>query len=193
MTAVDSETTEITKLLINWRKGDRKALDKLMPLVYEELRIIARSRLKHERRDHSFRTDVLVNETYLKFTSNKEPNCQDRVHFFGIAARLMRQILVDYAREHSAEKRGGNAERIYVDDIDGFSKERNLDLIKLDQALVELEQKDKRKAMMVEIRYFGGLTIEETAQVLELSVASLKREWNFAKAFLLRSLDNGGR
>ena len=179
---------QVTHLLKQWREGREDALNDLIPLVYDELCVIARSRLKRERRHHTFRTHVLVNEAYLRLCAQKDVDFENRNHFFGIAARIMRQILVDYAREFQAEKRGGSVERIYVDDIDGFSKERALDLVQLDQALAALEEVDKKKCQIVEMRYFAGLTIEETARVLNTSPASLKREWAFAKAWLLRCL-----
>jgi RNA polymerase sigma factor (TIGR02999 family) len=179
---------QVTHLLQEWRSGRKEALNDLIPLVYDELCVIARSRLKRERRHHTFRTDVLVNEAYLRLCAQKDVDFENRNHFFGIAARIMRQILVDYAREYHAEKRGGQAERVYVEDIDGFSKERAIDLVKLDQALAALEEVDKHKCQIVEMRYFAGLTIDETARVLGTSPASLKREWAMAKAWLLRAL-----
>ena len=179
---------DVTRLLMAWCDGDRAALDTLMTIVHDELCVIARSRLRKERRHHTFRTDVLVNEAYLRLCAQKGIDFQSRTHFFGIAARIMRQILVDYAREYQAEKRGGAVERIYVEDIDGFTKERALDLVQLDQALGALDKFDSRKCRIVEMRYFGGLTIEETAQVLDVSPATLKREWAIAKAWLFRNI-----
>ncbi len=181
---------DVTLLLQDWRGGSKKALDELMPLVYEELCIIARSRLKNEKRPfHTLRTDALVNEAYIRLCSQKDINFQNRTHFFGIAARIMRQILVDYARGHHAEKRGGQVERAYSEDVEALSRERARELVRLDSALEALEQFDKQKAHIVEVRYFGGLTIEEAAEVLEMSPASLKREWTIARAWLMKCLN----
>lgn len=181
---------DVTLLLQDWRSGSKKALDELMPLVYEELCIIARSRLKNEKRPfHTLRTDALVNEAYIRLCSQKDINFQNRTHFFGIAARIMRQILVDYARGHHAEKRGGQVERAYSEDVEALSRERARELVRLDSALEALEQFDKQKAHIVEVRYFGGLTIEEAAEVLEMSPASLKREWTIARAWLMKCLN----
>ncbi len=183
-----TQPKDVTLLLNAWRDGSQEALNQLMALVYDELCIIARSRLKKERRHHTFRTGVLVNEAYLRLSSQKGMDYQNRSHFFGITARIMRQVLVDYAREYHADKRGGTVDRIYLEDIDGFTKDRTLDLVLLDQSLEALAKFDKRKCRIVEMRYFGGLTIEETAQVLEISIATLKREWAIARAWLLRNM-----
>jgi len=181
---------DVTVLLQSWRNGSRDALDDLIPMVYDELCIIARSRLKSEKRPfHTLRTDALVNEAYIRLCSQKDIDFQNRTHFFGIAARIMRQILVDYARGHYAEKRGGHAERMYSEDVEALSHERARELVRLDTALEALEKYDKRKCQIVEIRYFAGLTIEEAAEVLKMSPASLKREWTFARAWLMRSLN----
>ena len=193
--AAKSESKKsVTLLLEHWRKGDQSALDDLIPLVYDELRIIARSRLRNEHRHLTLlRTDVLVNEAYLRLFSQKDVTYESRNHFFGFAARVMRQVLVDYAREYRAEKRGGGVERVYVESIDGFTNEKAGDLVRLDLALQALETMDERKCRIVEMRYFAGLTIEETARVLDMSVTTLKREWTMARAWLLRSLREEGQ
>ena len=178
----------VTQLLMAWQEGSEGALKELMPLVYQELCIIARSHLKKERPHHTLNTVALVNEAYVRLCSQNDLNFQSRAHFFGIAARTMRQILVDYARECQAEKRGGQRERIFAENIDGFSKEKAIELVKLDEALKNLAQIDEKKCRIVEMRYFGGLTLAETAQVLKTSIATLKREWAIAKAWLLRDI-----
>jgi RNA polymerase sigma factor (TIGR02999 family) len=181
---------DMTLLLNAWQAGDEEASSSLMSIIYDELCVIARSQLKSERGQHTYMTQGLVNEAYLRFCCNQGLSFQSRAHFFGIASRTMRQILVDHARGNAAEKRGGQMERVYVENIDGLYQEEPVDLIKLDRALKELSEFDKPKANMVEVRYFGGLTIEETAQVLGLSPATLKRDWKIAKAWLLRRMKN---
>ena len=180
---------DLTVLLNQWQSGSEEALNDLMTLVYDELCIIARSQLKKERENHTFRTQVLVNEAYLRLCNQRELSFQNRAHFFGIASRTMRQILVDYAREFHAEKRGGRHERIYVENIDVLSKDKAFNIMRLDKAMEELEEFDKRKCKIVELRYFGGLTIEETAELMSTSASSLKREWTFIKAWLLRRMN----
>ena len=181
---------DMTLMLNAWQAGDELASNNLMTVIYEELCLIARSQLKSERGHQTYMTQGLVNEAYLRFSANQGMSFQNRAHFFGIASRTMRQILVDHARGNAAEKRGGLMERVYVENIDGLSQEEPVDLVKLDRALQELSEFDKPKANMVEMRYFGGLTIEETAQFLNLSPATLKRDWKIAKAWLLRRMKN---
>jgi len=179
---------EVSKLLHAWGSGDDSALNDLIPLVHSELCVIARSQLRRERANHTFRTQGLVNEAYLRLCRQKGLEVQNRAHFFGIAARIMRQILVDYARGFHAEKRGGQLDRIYVENIDGFSHEDAVDIVQLNRAMEEFAQHDQRKCQIVELRFFGGLTLEETAKVMDISPAKLKREWTFAKAWLLRNI-----
>jgi len=181
---------DMTLLLNAWQAGDEHASSDLMSIIYEELCLIARSQLKSERGQHTYTTQGLVSEAYLRFSNKQGLNFENRAHFFGIASRTMRQILVDHARGNAAEKRGGQMERVYVENIDGLYQEDPVDLIKLDIALQELGEFDKPKAKMVEMRYFGGLTIEETANILGLSPATLKRDWKIAKAWLLRRMKN---
>jgi len=180
--------SDVTMLLNAWQSGDDKALNELIPLIYDELCIIARNYLRREGRDHTFRTRALVNEAYLRLDAHKKFSFKNRSHFFGIAAKTMRQVLVDYAREHNTIKRGGHVERIYLENMDGFSKERALDLIELDNALANLDAFDAKKCRIVELRYFAGLTIEEAAETLDMSVSTLKREWTIAKAWLKREI-----
>jgi RNA polymerase sigma factor (TIGR02999 family) len=178
----------VTGLLLKWQAGSEDALKELIPMIYDELRIIARSQLRKERANHTFKTDGLVNEAFLKMWGQRSMNIRSRAHFFGIAARAMRQILVDYARELRTEKRGGAFDRLYLDNIDNLSKERPVDLISLDEALDELQKWDPQKCRMVEMRYFAGLTNEQTAQVLGISVATVKREWTFSRSWLKRKM-----
>ncbi len=187
-----SELSEInvTGQLNAWKDGDNNAGADVMALIYDELCLIARGQLKKERAHHTFRTQSLVHECYLRLHHQQGIRFQSRTHFYGIAARTMRQVLVDHAREHRAEKRGGRYERIYLENIDAVLKDDPIDLIKLDHALTDLGKHDKQKALMVEMRYFGGLTIGETAELLSISPATLKRDWNFTKAWLLRHMDD---
>jgi RNA polymerase sigma factor (TIGR02999 family) len=181
---------EVSVLLDAWGEGDSGALNDLSPLVHAELCVIARSQLRRERANHTFRTQGLVNEAYLRLCRQKGAVVQNRAHFLGIASRIMRQILVDYARGFQAEKRGGQYDRIYVEDIDGFSREDAVDIVQLNRALEEFSNRDQIKCQIVELRFFGGLTLEETANVMGMSPAKLKREWTFAKAWLLRNIQN---
>jgi RNA polymerase sigma factor (TIGR02999 family) len=183
---------EVTQLLIDWSKGDEKALEKLLPMVYGELRRLANSRLRHQRPDHTLQPTALVNEAYLHLIDCNNIQWQNRAHFFGVAAQLMRNILVDHARKHLAAKRGGDRHKLSLDDIPELSKDQDVDLIALDDALSSLAAIDEQKSRIIELRYFGGLTIEETAEVLRSSPATIKREWNLAKAWLLREISNRG-
>lgn len=179
---------DVTVQLNAWMDGDPLAGDEVVGLIYEELCLIARSQLKKERAHHTFRTQGLVHEAYLRLCEQRGLEFQNRAHFFGIAARTMRQILIDHARGNLAEKRGGRFDRVYIESIESVTREDAVDIIKLDQALRDLEKHDESKARMVEMRYFGGLTIEECAGFLEISPATLKRDWKFTKAWLLRHI-----
>jgi len=181
---VECKEQQVTRLLQAWQEGDRLAGDKLIPLVYLELKKIASSYLKREREDHTFQTTDLVNEAFLRLVDQTDIRWQDRVHFFGFAARIMRQILIEYLRKRLAKKRGGPLEPMALDDGIALADQRSLDLLKLDDALSEFERFDARKSRLVELRYFAGLTIEETAEVLGISPATVKREWVLAKAWL---------
>ncbi|MEW6729923.1 MAG: sigma-70 family RNA polymerase sigma factor [Acidobacteriota bacterium] len=180
--------TEVTKLLLDWNRGDQAALDKLMPIVYQELRRLAMLRLRQERPDHTLQATALVNELYLQLTDWKNIDWKNRAHFFGVAAQLMRNILVDHARNRLAAKRGGDRKRLLIENLDALSPRQDIDLIALDDALTRLAAIDSQQSRIIELRYFGGLTIEETAVILNLSPATVKREWNLARTWLLREL-----
>jgi RNA polymerase sigma-70 factor (ECF subfamily) len=179
---------EVTRLLIDWSNGDKAALDKLTPLVYQELRRLAHRHMNGERSDHTLQTTALVNEAYLGLIHQKEVHWQNRAQFFGLAARMMRNILIDYARTHGRAKRGGGVEKIQLDEATLFSPARSNELLVLDEALQQLERKYPRKSRVVELRYFGGLSVEETAEVLEVSAVTVMRDWNVAKAWLYREM-----
>ena len=181
----------ITRLLHEWRGGNTEALQRLIPLVYRELHTLAARYLSHERRDHTLQTTALVNEAYLKLAGQRDVDWQNRAHFFGIAAQLMRRILVDHARRDRRVKRGGGAAHIPLDDMDPPSAAAPVDAADayaLDRALSRLEAFDPQQGRVVELRYFGGMTIDETAEVLSLSPATVKREWSVARAWLYREL-----
>jgi RNA polymerase sigma factor (TIGR02999 family) len=179
------KSQEITRMLQEWSGGKQEALDALLPLVYAELRRQASRYLRRERPDHTLQTTALIHEAYMKLVDQREVNWQNRTHFFGIAARMMRRILVDYARERHRAKRGGIAEDLPLEAAAlVVSEERSIDLVALDEALTRLAEFDERQARIVELRYFSGLTIEETAEVLRVSPATVKSDWNVAKAWL---------
>jgi RNA polymerase sigma factor (TIGR02999 family) len=176
---------QITQLLKKWSEGNQEILDKLMPLVYEELRRQASRYLRRERSNHTLQTTALIHEAYLKLVDQKEVEWQSRAHFFAIAAQAMRRILVDYARERHRDKRGGNAENLPIEEaLMVSSQEKSVDLVALDEALTRLAKFDERQARVVELRYFSGLSIEETADVLGVSNVTVRRDWNMAKAWL---------
>lgn len=183
-----TSTHEVTRLLLDWSKGDKTALDKLMPLIYEELRRLAHRYMNRERAGHTMQTTALVNEAYVRLVNRKNVHWQDRAHFFAIAAELMRTILVDHARSHASTKRGGGARKLALDEALVVSQERAADVVALDDALRALALIDPKQSRIVELRFFGGLTIEETAEVLDLSAATIKREWSTAKAWLYHEL-----
>jgi len=185
MTAsVSPESSSLTQLLRRCREGDRAAMETLMPLVYEELRRLAGSSLRGQSPGHSLQPTALVHEAYLRLADRAQPDWQNRAHFFGVAANIMRQILVDHARSKCAAKRGGGAAKVEFQESLEYSDERARDLIALDDALKALSSLDERKARSLELRYFGGLTVEETAEVLGISVATVGREIRFAEAWL---------
>jgi len=179
---------ELTQLLIDWSNGDKSALDKLTPLIYDELRRLAHHYMSRERDGHTLQTTALVNEAYLRLVNRKDVHWQNRAHFFAIAAQLMRSILVDHARSHSYAKRGGGVKKVSLDDAVVVSEERAGEVVALDDCLKRLAEMDPQQSRIVELRFFGGLTIEETAEVLKLSPATIKREWSTAKAWLYREL-----
>jgi RNA polymerase sigma-70 factor (ECF subfamily) len=187
-------SADITQLLRDWQRGSREALDQLVPLVYDELHVIAERHLARERRDGTLQTTALVNEAYLKLIDQKRVDWQNRAHFFAIAARLMRRILIDEARGRLRDKRGGNVARVPVDEVAVPQPDAAVDVVdvlELDRALVELERLDPEQAKIVEFRFFGGLTVEETAAVVGSSPATVKREWAIAKGWLHRELTRG--
>ena len=184
-----SSTHDVTELLIEWSNGDKAALDKLMPLIHEELRRLAHHYMSHERPGHTLQTTALVNEAYLRLVNRKGVHWQNRAHFFAIAATLMRSLLVDHARSHAYAKRGGDARKITIDEAMIVSQERAAEVVALDDVLKQLAIFDPQQSRIVELRFFGGLTIDETAEVLGLSPATIKREWSTARAWLYRELN----
>lgn len=182
---------DVTALLAAWSDGDGAALDQLLPLVYEELRQLAKHYMSSQPSGHTLQTTALIHEAYLKLAENKEKRWENRAHFFAVAARAMRHILVDHARAHQTGKRGGGAALLVtLDEAATLSTERASEIVALDDALKGLESFDKRKSRVVELRYFGGLSVEETAQVLKTSEQTVMRDWRFAKTWLLRELSN---
>lgn len=181
---------EVTRLLESWSSGRQEALDELMPLVYQELRRMAKRYMNSQPSGHTLQTTALIHEAYLKLADQQEKNWQNRAHFFAVAAQAMRHILVDHARSYKTEKRGGETEIISLEDAAIVSAERAAEVVALDEALQNLSDLDERKARVVELRYFGGLSLEETAEVLKISPNTVKRDWNFAKMWLLRELSN---
>lgn len=189
MSSVPAQSEEITQLLVAYNKGDHQALDRVFPLVYNELRRLASGYLRREREDHTLQPTALVHEAYLRLLG-QDVEWQNRAHFLGIAAQMMRRILVDHARQHQAEKRGSGGVKIALDDADAInlSAERAADLIALDDALTALAEFDPQKSRMVELRYFAGLSVKETAQVLGISIATFVRQWKTTRAWLYREI-----
>lgn len=179
---------EVTQILQAMSGGDREANEKLLPLVYDELRSLASGYMRRERRDHTLQSTALVHEAYLRLVDQTHADWKGRAHFFGVAARLMRQILVDHAREHNAKKRGGEMTRLSIDDAVSFADQRDVDIVALDDVMSSLAEFDPEQARIVELRFFGGLTIDETAEFLGISASTVKREWGMAKAWLHREL-----
>jgi len=179
---------EVTQLLVAWSDGDEAARDQLMPLVYEELRRLAHRYMGRERIDHTLQTSGLVNEAYLRLIDQSRVQWRNRAHFFGIAAQMMRRILVDYARSRGYAKRGGDARQVSLDEAAIVSEERATEVVALDDALKGLAEFDVRKSQIVELRFFGGLSIEETAEVLAVSPGTVMRDWTLAKAWLRREI-----
>jgi RNA polymerase sigma factor (TIGR02999 family) len=175
--------------LVRWRGGDRQALDVLLPLVYDELRRIAHHYLRNERSDHTLQSTALVNEAYVRMVVQDFPQWQNRAHFFAVAAQLMRQILVDYARSRRAAKRGGSVCRLALEEADEQPQPVDVDVIALDEALQTLAQMDPQQCRVVELKFFAGLSTEDTAEVLGISPSTVKRDWITARAWLHRELD----
>ena len=180
--------TEVTQLLLDWGNGDKTALDKLVPVVYQELRRLASHYMRRERPGHTLQTSALVNEAYMRLVDYKKMHWQSRAHFFAVAAQAMRRILVEHARRRRFAKRGGGAFKVSLDEAATISQQQAADLIALDDALTSLEGIDPRKSRIVELRYIGGLNIEETAEVLNVSPATVQREWKSAKAWLYQAI-----
>ena len=178
----------VTQLLQQWSHGDDAALAEVAPLIYEELRRLAHYQMAGQRADHTLQTTALVNEAYLRLADQTNPNWQDRAHFFAVAARAMRQILVNYARSNQAQKRGGGGARIELDEAALISPEQSKEIVDLHEALEELATLDSRKAEVVELKYFGGLDYDEIAEVLKVSKITVRRDWEFARAWLLKEL-----
>jgi RNA polymerase sigma factor (TIGR02999 family) len=183
---------QVTQLLIAWSNGDPAARDELMPLVYEELHRLAHRYMNRERPGHTLQTSALVNEAFMKLIDQKNVHWQNRAHFFGLAAQMMRRILVDYARSRQYAKRGGGAERVSFDDALVVSQERVDEVVALDDALKDLAEFDQRKSQIVELRFFGGLSIEETAELLKVSPGTVMRDWTLAKAWLRKQIVDVG-
>ena len=183
----------VTELLRAWSDGDEGALERLVPLIEAELRRLARGYMGRERRGHTLQVTALVNEAFVRLTDARRLRWQDRAHFLGISARLMRRVLVDHARARGYQKRGGGAQRVTLDEALVVSPEPAVDLVALDRALVALAAADVRKSRVIELRFFGGLSVEEAADVLHVSADTVKRDWRLAKLWLLRQLDGDAR
>lgn len=182
---------QVTQLLIDWKNGDRTALDKLTPYLYAELRRLAASYMRQERSDHTLQPTALIHEAYLRLAAQSQPDWQSRSHFFGVAAQLMRQILVDHARARSTGKRDGGR-RVPMEEAVAIGEGRSVELIALDGALRELETIDARKSKVIELRFFAGLSVEETAEVVNVSLATVHRDLRMAEAWLYQRLKSGG-
>jgi RNA polymerase sigma factor (TIGR02999 family) len=180
--------SQVTKLLRVWRGGDRAALDALLPLVYDELRRVAHHHLKNERPEHTLQSAALVNEAYFRLVGQDPPELENRAHFFAVAAQLMRQILVDYARRHRASKRGGGACTLTLDDAVALPQSKNVDVVALDDALNALAEVDPRQSRVVELRFFAGLSLEETSKAMGIATATVQRDWTAARAWLHREI-----
>lgn len=184
----DPSSQDVTEILLRWRNGDQEALDQLMPLVYDELHRLANAYLRRERPGHTLQTTALVHEAYLRLVDQTHANWQNRAHFYGVAAQLMRRILVSHARTQQAAKRGSGGLKLSLDEVAMKAKQREAEVVALDDALMDLAKIDPQQSRIVELRYFAGLNIEETAEVLGVSPATVKREWGTAKAWLYNEL-----
>lgn len=184
-----SSKQNVTQLLTAWGNGDKEAVDQLMPLVESELRRIASNHMRKENGYHTLQTTALINEAYLKLIDQRGVRWQNRAHFFALSATLMRRILINHARDRHAEKRGGRAEHVDIADVEVLTPEKSLDFLALDEALEKLAKFDKTKSQIVELRYFGGLTIEETAEALGIAAVTVSVNWRLAKAWLTQELE----
>ena len=189
---VKPSAPNITQLLIAWSDGDQAALDSLTPLVHRELHRLAAHYMAGERSDHVLQTTALVNEAFLRLIDWKSVQWQNRAHFFAMAAKLMRRILVDFARAHSRDKRGGGMVRVSLSTAPEASQQRSADVVALDDALKTLETLDQRQSQVIELRFFGGLSLEETAEVIKVSVGTVRRDWSLARAWLFREIHRKG-
>jgi RNA polymerase sigma factor (TIGR02999 family) len=188
----DFSPQEVTQLLQAWSQGEESALHRLIPLVHEELHRLAHHYMGREQPGHVLQTTALVNEAYLRLTGSKRQAWQNRAHFFAISAKLMRQILVDFARSRRRQKRGGGGEAVSLDEALTMSDERGPDLVALDEALTALATVDMQKSQIVELRFFGGLSVEETAEVLKISADKVMRDWSLSKSWLYKEMSQGG-
>ena len=191
MASMSPSPHEVTRMLVAWSNGDEAARDQLMPLVYDELHRLAKQYMNRERPGHTLQTSALVNEAFLRLVDQRDVHWQNRAHFFGIAAQMMRRILVDYARNRRYAKRGGDARQVSLDEAAIVSSERVAEVVALDDALKGLAEFDPRKSQIVELRFFGGLSIDETAEVLAVSPGTVMRDWTLAKAWLRREMTAG--
>jgi RNA polymerase sigma factor (TIGR02999 family) len=189
----ESSTHEVTALLLAWNQGDQTALAKLTPLVYQELHRLARGYMGRERAGHTLQTTALVNEAYLRLIDSSRVRWQNRAHFFAVSAQLMRRILVDFARSRNYQKRGGEMPRVSLSEAFEVAEEQETDLVALDDALTALAKVDPRKSQVIELRFFGGLSVEETAEVLQVSPDTVMRDWRLAKMWLLREISKEGK
>jgi RNA polymerase sigma factor (TIGR02999 family) len=185
----DDQGDDLTGLLLEWRHGDKAALEALTPLVYDELRRIAHRYVRREREGHTLQTTALVNEAFVRLAGAEKIAWQNRAHFFAVTAQVMRHILIDYARRRHYIKHGGQARQVALEDAAAMSQQRAAELVRLDEALEELAKLDPRKSRVVELRYFGGLSLEETAEVLEVSPMTVRRDWRAAKAWLYKAVN----
>jgi RNA polymerase sigma factor (TIGR02999 family) len=186
-----AEPSGVTKLLIDWGKGDERAVDQLLPFVYQELRRLAAAYMSRERNGHTLQPTALVHETYLKLVDQRQVDWRNRAHFFGLAAEIMRRILVNHARDRLASKRGGRDQKVSLSvAIDSFSSQPDFDILALNQVLERFAAIDSRKARVVELKFFGGLKTDEIAEVLQISDATVERDWTFARAWLFDALSN---
>lgn len=183
-----SSSPNITELLLAWGEGDEAALEQLIPLVYQELHRLARHYMRQEQPGHTLETTALINEAYLRLVDSNRMHWQNRSHFYALCARAMRRILIDHAKSRHRAKRGGGGLQVSLDEVASLAQDRAAELILLDEALRRLESFDKRKSQVVELRFFGGLSIEETAEVMKISTISVSRDWNTAKAWLYREM-----
>ncbi|MGH9761393.1 MAG: sigma-70 family RNA polymerase sigma factor [Blastocatellia bacterium] len=186
-----ASSNEVSQLLVDWSNGDKAALDKLFPIVYQELRKLAKHYMRGERAGHTLQTTALVNEAYMRLIDYNRMQWQNRAHFFAVSAQLMRRILIDHARSHLYQKRGGGAIKVSLDEAAGLTEQRASELVAIDLALEELAAMDARKARIVELRFFGGLSVEETAEVLGISTPTVQREWRKARAWLHKTIEDG--